>query len=143
MAISTVLGHSAQGSVLGSNSILNPQGSRTKRNILADLLLTALIDAFSILVIFLLMSFSSSGELLMIDKDQQLPSSTQAEALERFPVIKVEDSKIFLEGAELTGDQLTGALLELRKKHREMHPELEFQDVITIQADRRMISLRI
>ncbi len=53
-----ILGHSPQHSVIGESSILAPKSEGKKRNIVADLLLTALIDAFSILVIFLLMSFS-------------------------------------------------------------------------------------
>ncbi len=138
MALATVLGNSVQGSIIGASSVLSPKSARMKRNVLADLLLTALIDAFSILVIFLLMNFSSSGELLMIDKGMQLPDSTQAEFLERFPVVKVEDNKLFLEGKEVTADTLTAEFLELRKKHHEIHGNAEYPAVVTIQADRRM-----
>ena len=138
MAIATVLGHSAQMSIIGSSSVINPKSERPKRNVLAELLLTALIDAFSILVIFLLMNFSSSGELLLIDKGTQLPSSGQAEMLERFPVVKVDENKMYLENKEVTADQLTAAFLELRKKHQELRPNEEFPATVTIQADRRM-----
>ena len=39
-------------SAIGNTSVLVPNGEKKSRNIVADLLLTALIDAFSILVIF-------------------------------------------------------------------------------------------
>lgn len=138
MAIATVLGHTSRMSIVGSSSILNPKSARPKRNILADLLLTALIDAFSILVIFLLMNFSSSGELLLVDKGMRLPDSNQAEHLERFPVVKIEEGHIYLENKEVTANELTAAFLELRKKHQELKLSEEFPNVVTIQADRRL-----
>ena len=82
----------------------------------ADLLLTALVDAFSILVIFLLMSFSSTGDLLTIGKDTELPQARLTETLERNPVVKIEAGKIYLEDKPVTGDGLIAALLELRKQ---------------------------
>ena len=57
----SVLKQTAMNGNLASVSVLNPKGHSRKKNVHADLLLTALIDAFSMLVIFLLMSFSSTG----------------------------------------------------------------------------------
>ncbi|KYG62727.1 biopolymer transporter ExbD [Bdellovibrio bacteriovorus] len=123
---------------LEGHSIISPRGAKGKRNIAADLLLTALIDAFSILVIFLLMNFSSTGEILMIGKNQELPKAHLAAVLERNPVIKIDDNKIYVEDKLVTADTITAELLELRKKHQELHPNVEFQGVATIQADRRV-----
>ena len=100
---------------IAKTSILNPEGKRHKKSIYSDLLLTALIDAFSILVIFLLMSFSSSGELLTLGKDMELPKAMGL-MLERNPVVKLEESKIFLEDKEVTTDGLVAGLMELRKQ---------------------------
>lgn len=132
-----ILRNSAFHSVIGESSILHPQSERHKRNVIADLLLTALIDAFSILVIFLLMSFSSSGELLNM-KDVELPTAAKGEVLEANPVIKIDKDKVFLEDKEVTGDTLTAALLGLRTKFQELHPGQEFPGIITIQGDRRL-----
>lgn len=125
-------------SILGSLSVLNPESTRHKRNIVADLLLTALIDAFSILVIFLLMSFSSTGEILFVGKGTELPKSSQAAQLERFPVVKVDEGKVYLEDQLVTADGLTAALLDLRKKYAESHPGEEDPGILTVQADRRV-----
>lgn len=133
-----ILKHSVLTGTLESESILNPRGAKPKRSIVADLLLTALIDAFSILVIFLLMNFSSNGEILMIGKNQELPKAQAADVLERNPVIKVDDGKLFVEDKLVTANSITGELLELRKKFQELHPGVEFPGVATIQADRRV-----
>jgi biopolymer transport protein ExbD len=138
MLKTSVLRQSALMSSLGEASIINPQGQSRKRNVVADLLLTALIDAFSILVIFLLMSFSSTGEILFMGKDMELPKASQGVVLERSPVIKIDQGKIYLEDSEVAPNQLTAALLDLRRKFQETRPGEEFPAQITVQADRRV-----
>ena len=133
-----VIKETAIESIIGESSILAPKHERHKREIHAELLLTALIDAFSILLIFLLMSFSSSGEVLFTGKGIELPKATMGEQLDRQPVVKVENGKLFLEDKEVSADGLVPALLDLRKKFAEMHPGEEFPGVITIQGDRRL-----
>lgn len=125
-------------SVIGSQSLLNPEGHRAKKAPLGDLLLTALIDAFSILVIFLLMSFSSTGEILFIPKGTELPKAANTTLIERFPVVKVDDGKLYLEDKLIEGRDLTAGLLELRKSWLEQHPGEEYVGTLTVQADRRV-----
>jgi biopolymer transport protein ExbD len=133
-----VIKTSAFHSVIGESSVLGPKNERQKRGIVADLLLTALIDAFSILVIFLLMSFSSSGEIIYMSKGMELPKAALGEQLDRQPVVKIENGKIFLEEKQVTRDNLVAALLGLRKRFSETHPGEEFPGMITIQGDRRL-----
>ena len=123
-------------SSLGETSVIAPVGDKHSRNIVADLLLTALIDAFSILVIFLLMSFSSTGEPLMMGKGMELPKAS-ADMLDRNPVVKLDNGKLFLEDKEVTADTLVQALLDLRKNFQETRPGEEFPAILTVQADRR------
>lgn len=125
-------------SVIGESSVLAPKGEGHQRSIVADLLLTALIDAFSILVIFLLMSFSSSGEILYMGKGIELPTAMKGETLERNPVVKIEEGKIFLEEKEVAQEDLVAALLDLRKAFNETRPGEEFPGMITVQGDRRL-----
>lgn len=132
-----VISNTALTSPLASASFLNPQGKRWKKSLAADLLLTALIDAFSILVIFLLMNFSSNGEILFMKKDMELPKAALGDVLDRNPVIKVEDGKIFLEDKTLMADALIQELLNLRKSYKDTHPGEEMPGAITVQADRR------
>lgn len=123
---------------LEGHSIISPRGAKLKRHIAADLLLTALIDAFSILVIFLLMNFSSTGEILMIGKNQELPKAHLADVLERNPVIKIDDNRLYVEDKMVDANSITAELLDLRKKYQELHPKEEFPGIATIQADRRV-----
>ena len=133
-----VIKNSAIGSVIGESSILAPRSERHKREVHAELLLTALIDAFSILVIFLLMSFSSSGDVVLVGKGIELPKATMGEQLDRQPVVKVQEGKIFVEDKEVSTDGLVASLLDIRKKFTETRPGEEFPGVITIQGDRRL-----
>lgn len=138
LASQSVLHETALHSVIGGQSLINPKHGKWKRNIVADLLLTALIDAFSILVIFLLINFSSAGDLLMIGKGQELPRAAVADVLDRNPVVKLEEGKIFLESKEITQADLVGGLLALRKQFSETHSGEEYPGVLTIQGDRRL-----
>jgi biopolymer transport protein ExbD len=133
-----VLHETALHSVIEAQSLINPKHGKWKRNIVADLLLTALIDAFSILVIFLLMSFSSTGDMLYINKGQELPKASRADVFERNPVVKLEEGKLYLESKEVSQDSLVGALLEVRKQFAESHPGEEFPGILMVQGDRRL-----
>jgi len=124
-------------SELGSHSILKPQGSRAKRSLFADLLLTALIDAFSILVIFLLMNFSSTGEIMYLSKSVELPKASAVDMLERNTVIKFLEGKYFIEEKEVPQDELVASLLQVRKEWAEQHPGEEFKGILTVQADKK------
>ena len=89
------------------------------------------------LLIFLLLSFSSTGEVLFINKNTELPKAGLAEVLERNPVVKIEDGKTFVEDKEVTNDTLVTELLALRKQSQETRPNEEYPGIVTIQADRR------
>jgi biopolymer transport protein ExbD len=68
----------------------------------ADLLLTPLIDMFVILVVFLIMNFSASGELVSISKDIQLPKAkTVTSELERAPIIQISANTVAIEGVKV------------------------------------------
>jgi biopolymer transport protein ExbD len=133
-----IIKNSAFHSAIGESSVLAGKGEKHQRSIVAELLLTALIDAFSILVIFLLVSFSATGEILYMGKGMELPTAQAGEQLDRNPVVKVDDGRIYLEEKEVKPDDLTAALLDIRAKHQELHPGGEFPGIITIQGDRRL-----
>ncbi|RYZ78130.1 MAG: biopolymer transporter ExbD [Proteobacteria bacterium] len=138
LANQSILHETSLQSTLGAQSYIKPTHGKWRRNLAADLLLTALIDAFSILVIFLLMSFSSSGDMLFIAKGQELPKASTSEALERNPVVKVQDGKIFVEEKEVGVQALVATLLDLRKQFSETHAGQEPPGILMIQGDRRL-----
>lgn len=120
------------------NSILG-RGKRKKKSVVATLMLTSLVDTFSVLVIYLLVSFNTSEELLYINKDMQLPAAVKAEELERNVVVKVEKDKLFLEDEEVQVPQLVKKLLAVRKNWEQYYPGTEFSGALTIQADKRQV----
>ncbi|PWU17950.1 MAG: biopolymer transporter ExbD [Bdellovibrio sp.] len=123
--------------MLDSLSVLRPASGALQRKVVTELLLTALVDAFSILVIFLLMSFSSTGEILFVGRSMELPKSNQAGVLERYPVVKVERGQIFLEDQLVPAGRLEAALMELHRKLFETQGGQDNPGILTIQADRR------
>lgn len=130
-----ILAQMSMQSELAACSGISPKGKRWKKSLAADLLLTALIDAFSILVIFLLMSFSSSGDLLYISKGTELPKASLGDVLERNPVIKVEEGQIFIEDKLIPPDGLVKTLVDLKKN---LGSEVVDEGALTIQGDRRL-----
>lgn len=134
---SGILAQTTFGTALGAQSTIKPKGGIWKRQITADLLLTSLIDAFSILVIFLLVNFSNAGEILSVTKDMELPKAGTVDLIERTTVVKFTQGKYFLEDKEVNQSELVAALLQARQEWIAGHPQEEFKGIVTIQADRR------
>lgn len=64
----------------------------------ADLNVTPMVDMLTMLVIFLLMTFSATGEILFVTKDIVLPQAYNSSELERAPVVAVSKNTIGFEG---------------------------------------------
>lgn len=116
----------------------------------ADLLLTPLIDMFVILVVFLIMNFSATGELVSLSKDIQLPKAKKTAEMERAPIIQISANTVAVEGHkvgdsdELLREQdlripsLTDKLQEMRKIDEMMHPGQPFKGQIIINCDKNV-----
>ena len=114
----------------------------------SELLLTPLIDMFVILVVFLIMNFSASGELVSISKDIELPKATTVKEMERAPIIQISadtvavegirvgDSEDILRDPDLRIQSLTDKLQEMRKVDEMMHPGQPFKGQIIINCDK-------
>lgn len=134
---------------LGSSSVntRKSNASRSKKVLAAKVMLTSLIDAFSILVIYLLFNFSTTSEILYIGKGIELPMAQKTDDLLRNIVVKVQEDKIFVEDKEVSMNDLTKELVGIMKLRREnLHAKSEGEEevdeslieAITIQADRRV-----
>jgi biopolymer transport protein ExbD len=71
---------------------------KAHRSLQVILNLTPMIDMFTILVVFLLLVFSASGEILFQQKDIQLPKAFTQRPLERVPIIGISQAVILFEG---------------------------------------------
>jgi len=122
-----------------------------KKGIFADLNLTPMIDTFTVIVIFLLQSFSASGELMFIQKNLKLPDAEKAALLsERGPVVTLMANQVLFEGKVITtaddmdeaepgipplAEKLTGVREREQKMYR-LDPNEPYRGNVLIQADR-------
>lgn len=80
-----------------------------RRTVNAYLNLTAFVDMMTMLVIFLLSTFSATGELLMSQKGVELPTALNDKELERAPIITITRDNVSFGGDEVAA---TTALME-------------------------------
>jgi biopolymer transport protein ExbD len=118
------------------------------RSLDVSLNLTPMIDMFVVLVIFLLMTFSTSGEILFIQKEIELPSASQTDELEQAPVIIIGGGQVVIEGItvgrmdDIAEDEnfeiadLSERLHNLKKAFQQLHPNETFAGKIIIQGDK-------
>ena len=119
----------------------------------ASLMLTSLVDMFTIIVIFLLMNFSANGEVLYMTKDIKLPDAFHGAQLDRAPVISVSNDAVTFDGRQVanTSDLTKGDLLNVpaledalrdeRRRYETIHAqdlEHPFRGLVNVQADRKI-----
>lgn len=107
------------------------------------LMLTSMVDMFSMLVVFLLQTFSSSPEIL-VTKGVELPDSITPSVVKEAPVLAISrDGNLYLD------QKLVGATKDVSKKPNELLKKLNvikknwakshttpFTGEINLQADR-------
>jgi biopolymer transport protein ExbD len=126
-------------------------GHASRKSVYEALNLVAYIDMMTMLVIFLLMSFNATGEILFITKNIVLPDAQNWTDLERAPVIGLTKDVVTLNGAqvasgdELAKDSATGdakitelhdQLVTLKNNYKLLHPTEPFNGIVIIQADK-------
>jgi len=121
-----------------------------------DLSLTAMIDMFSTLVVFLLLNFSSTGEAFFVSKNVKIPEAKHARPLESLPVISISKDGVSLD-AQKVGDNpvsfttsdwdmpgLSAALKNLRSLQIQFEKAgLETKVQINVQADQNVEVLHV
>jgi biopolymer transport protein ExbD len=98
----------APGPRLGSSipfKHLGGTNNARRREVNAYLNLTAMVDMMTMLVIFLLSTFSATGELLMSQKGVQLPSALNDKELERAPIITITRDTVAFKGDSVADPQ--------------------------------------
>lgn len=68
-----------------------------KRDVTALLSLTAMVDMFTVLVIFLLQNYNSTGEILYIPKEVVLPKASSVRELKPAHVVTISNKEILLD----------------------------------------------
>ncbi|HPH25889.1 MAG TPA: biopolymer transporter ExbD [Pseudomonadota bacterium] len=124
-----------------------------KKSGYAELNLTSMVDMLTILVVFLLQTFSASGELLTVSKNIQLPEAVNFKDLEQAPIIAISRDAVTLNGdpkadsAELNRENtvdwkipgLHDDLVVLKNNFKLLHPNPEdFKGLVIVQADKNI-----
>jgi biopolymer transport protein ExbB len=134
-------------------------GHGKKKSTFASLQLTPMIDMFIVVLIFLLMTFSASGEILFVTKDIKLPFADRVEKLDRAPVIAISFPEndpaggvVTLDGSEVsTARELKdddspdwkiaklSEQLEVKKHNWKLtNPDKQFPGEVIVQADQNV-----
>lgn len=69
--------------------------------------LTSMIDMFSMLVIFLLLNFSATGEAFFVNKDITLPNAKNALPIESLPLVSITDTSVSLDSEVVGSNPVT------------------------------------
>jgi biopolymer transport protein ExbD len=124
-----------------------------RKSLYAPLNLVAYIDMMTMLVIFLLMSFSATGEILFVQKNIVLPDAQNWTELERAPVVGVSREVVTLDGVQvasaddLTKDAATGdfkiaelhdRLVTMKNNYKLLHSGEDFPGIAIVQSDKNV-----
>lgn len=118
------------------------------------LMLTSLIDMFTIILVFLLKSFSAEGEIMTMTDDLRLPESTASKKPTIASIIAINQHYIMLDGEQIIEtsgilnlapeakiESLSQALASRKTMSEglgEVHDEMGFSGKINIQADKEI-----
>ncbi len=119
------------------------------KGVYAELNLTSMVDMLTILVVFLLQTFSASGELMQ-SKNVVLPEASHFSDIEQAPIVGVSKDAVTLDGrpvadsTELTKENtvdwkitdLHDQLVTLKNNFKLLHPSDDFKGLVIVQADK-------
>jgi biopolymer transport protein ExbD len=134
------------------SKVLGGKVVRGKKSTNADLNVVPMVDMMTMLVIFLLQQFSSTGEVLYMQKDIKLPDAHHGQMIEIAPVVAISGQQIVVTGVKVADipdlDRDSGYLnipaLEERlrdekKRWEFIHkadPNSKWDGIVNIQGDK-------
>jgi biopolymer transport protein ExbD len=121
------------------------------RSLNASLNLTSYIDFLIVTVIFLLMSFSASGEVA-VDKSITLPSADNVDDVLEAPLVATDGNQVLVDGTPAGSARIDGpnpvkidGLFDLLKRKRDLwkslYPTRQFPGVCILQIDHEVPAL--
>lgn len=133
------------------SKVLGGKMEKGHRSTNAELNVVPMVDMMTMLVIFLLQQFSSTGEVLYMQKDIKLPTAQHGQMIELAPVVAISANEVVVTGvkvadiAELDSDSgylnipaLEERLRDEKKRWDFIHqadPNKKWDGMVNIQAD--------
>ncbi len=115
--------------------------------------LTSMIDVFTILLVFLLKSYSAEGQMMSVSKELSLPVSTSIKSPETSSIIMITEKMILVDGRPLMSvkDAIESKNLRLENLYKDLRAKrlmaesvsqldekMAFRGDITIQGDSKI-----
>lgn len=124
------------------------KGGRRRRPVDAQIALIPFVDFLMTIVVFLLMSFSASGEIPMAATE--LPEAENVAPIERAPIVAIDSEQVTVDSRRVAGVRDLGADASLsrieplvhdlevaRANWQLLHPGEEWTPRVIVQADRQ------
>lgn len=118
------------------------------KDINVEIPLIPFIDFLIVLIVFLLISFSASGELMAQKPNLKMPKATNVVDLEIAPIISIDAIVVTLDGRRMADtaslaespkvermEQMIQDLETLRRNWAILHPQEPFPGQVVLQAD--------
>jgi biopolymer transport protein ExbD len=134
------------------SKIIGGKISRGRRATNAELNVVPMVDMMTLLVIFLLQQFSSTGEVMYMQKDIKLPEARHGQMIDIAPVVAISSDQVVVTGVkvaeirELDSDSgylnipaLEERLRDEKKRWEFIHqqdPDRKWDGTVNIQADK-------
>ena len=128
-------------------------GHGGRRSVNQELPLIPFIDFLLCIVLFLLASFSASGEL-PVDKDVKLPLADNVEDMTTAPMVAITGNTILVDGIPAGStravkeanrmqklDELFNLLKSKRELYKQINPGKDFPGIAVLQVDRQVEAL--
>lgn len=117
-------------------ALVRPVSSgRNMATVVAPLMLTSLVDAFAVIVIYLLVSTQNAGTDLKTDKEIKLPQASHSQVLQPGVNLRVIGDRYIIDDQKLPIQQLTQYLTQLNEKLKTENDKRHGQ--LIIQADKK------
>ncbi len=83
--------------VPGKRNKHNRPSSGSKRTLVVALSLTAMVDMFTVLVVFLLQNYKTTGEIIILNKDIELPKASETRELKPANIVLISNKAILID----------------------------------------------
>jgi len=134
--------------------LLGGKMTRGRKGVNAELNVVPMVDMMTMLVIFLLQQFSSTGEVLYMQRDIKLPDARHGQMIELAPVVAISTHEVVVTGqkvadiADMDRDSgylnipaLEERLRDEKKRWDFLHqsdPTKKWDGIVNIQADKKV-----
>src|SRR5512140_1032103 len=139
---------------LQRSKVLGGKITRGRKATNADLNVVPMVDMMTMLVIFLLQQFSSTGEVMYMQKDIKLPDAQHGQLIEVAPVVAISSQQVVVTGVKVADipdldrdpgylniPALEERLRDEKKRWEFIHkqdPNTKWDGIVNIQADTKV-----